>query len=242
MSERSSSHDSSDIPRLVYLLTSWQEVPLAHYSGFMGTFQSYCQQLLPLLDSSQEYVFRYGEYLIYTQRGSSEETSSFIFLVMCEVNYPQQLVQQLLGEMEARFFSMYPAQSLKFPARYEMHRVFSRVLQSMAERYAHHLTNTPEDKNQEIELIDLSLQRQRFQKMPLLVQNPPAHTAGYYAIDVNETAEEESWPLRHPILFIGCFVLLAIGVFVYIVVIIPVCGYKLQEKINGEHICWYPSA
>eukprot|EP01122_Echinamoeba_exundans_P012535 TRINITY_DN525_c0_g1_i1.p2 TRINITY_DN525_c0_g1~~TRINITY_DN525_c0_g1_i1.p2 ORF type:complete len:311 (-),score=46.45 TRINITY_DN525_c0_g1_i1:1206-2138(-) len=88
-------------------------------------------------------------------------------------------------------------------------------------------------------------------KMPLLSQHAPVQSSRPWKSQKNNRAESSmnplsAWLLRHPYLTIGFCIFVGVGLLLYFLVIVPLCGPRLEKRVDNNpqsaYVCWFSTS
>jgi hypothetical protein len=88
-------------------------------------------------------------------------------------------------------------------------------------------------------------------KMPLLSQHAPVQSSRPWKSQKYHRAESSmnplsAWLLRHPYLTIGFCIFVGVGLLLYFLVIVPLCGPKLEKRVDNNpksaYVCWFSTS
>ncbi|KAL6071179.1 Vesicle-trafficking protein SEC22b [Balamuthia mandrillaris] len=230
---------------ILYTLVSLNQVPLAHYSGYSGTAKAFCQKFLQEVDvqgplrQSFSYDHRFTLHVL-----NNITDPHFSFLCLTGSEYDQSLAFAYLEELRVqfleRFHDRYDATSI---IPYEMND-FSDTIRKLSSYYLStkwENQKPPTWNQQAIPLVVLDLEADSsFIKYPLLVKHIQDPDLLLHGPARKKHQFLSQFLLKHPFINIGVFVFLALAVFVYFVLVVPLCGqYFDKTNDKGERICWF---
>jgi len=232
---------------VIYTVVGWEQLPLAHYSSYAGTFRAFVEEAARHIDipTAPRLSHKYGEFVLHSLVNEREPRVTFTCLTGDK--FPQPLAYAYLAAVRREFFRRYPLPMDKNTTlRFELNG-FSQQIRRLVRKYreSKNIKRMKEEefKGEAIEpvaMIKLDELYPGLLKKPLMVrhlQDPSLQLRGASRKSNNFFLSQ--FLIRHPFLTIGLFIFAAVVVFIYFVVLVPLCGNDLQKVgDNGKHVCW----
>lgn len=246
-------------------------MPLAESQSAMGTFRPFVHHFFKSRDpvAIPRTVYHIGEeYRLYTL----PRWGCLTFLCISDSPFDERQAFSFLLEFFIQFKSEFRPLVTSYqrgdaaPVRYELN---SSLLPFLSHTLLRHNTTKIEDYDLVVFSLDddaeadadeegrdgtgggrpssLSLRS----KVPLLVQHAPAQASKSWKTQKQQRGAGSmnpvsAWLLRHPYLTIGFCIFVGVGLLLYFLVIVPLCGPRLEKRVDNNpesaFVCWFSTS
>ena len=245
--------------RIVYCLVAKNELPLAQFSEYVGTFRRVVtKELLSVVETRSYGAYVYGQWVVYVHM-----TDGLTFLCLAGNELSQLVAFAFLAELAEPFLAKFgDSKALCSPLAMEMQRTFEPTMRSLMAQYRslkrhESMTRTQVLSQTAIKSIytaDITHEVPFSARTKMLVVDPSGARLGHVnafgldgagqadalaaAPDDDDELAPGCWD-RHPFLVIvllGFFLLLA---SIYVIVLEPYCGWTFQrvDPVTGNSTC-----